>query len=228
MRGIAIAAWLLAASGVWGAERPKADERLRDSGAVLGEVMAAPDRGIPQDLLAKAQCVIVIPAVKQAAFLIGGEYGRGFAECRNASGTGWGAPAGMKLEGGSVGFQIGGSDTDLILLVMNRRGMEKLLSDKVTLGAGASVAAGPVGRSANVETDVEMHAEMLAWSRSKGLFAGVALNGATLRPDRNRDAELYGRRTGTREILMGNMAPPPAARPLIAELDRYSMRKGGE
>lgn len=224
MRGLALAACALIASGAWAADASKADQRLQDSAAVLSEVMSTPDKGIPQDLLAKAQCVIIIPAVKKAAFIVGGEYGRGFAECRNASGTGWGAPAGMKLEGGSVGFQIGGSETDLILLVMNRRGMEKILNDKVTLGADASVAAGPVGRTAQADTDLKMSAEILAWSRAKGVFAGIALNGASLRPDTDRNAELYGRRMSTKEILMSNMAPPPAAHALIADLDRYSMR----
>jgi len=200
------------------------ESQLQKATNVLNEIMSTPDKGIPHDLLDKAVCVGIVPAEIKFAFGFGATYGRGVLVCRRGGDGRWDAPSMFTLGGASVGFQIGGSDTDLILLVMNRRGMEKLLSDKVTLGAGASVAAGPVGRSANVETDVEMHAEMLAWSRSKGLFAGVALNGATLRPDRNRDAELYGRRTGTREILMGNMAPPPAARPLIAELDRYSMR----
>jgi len=222
MRGLALAASVLIASGVWAADAPKADERLRDAAAVLDEVMSAPDKGIPQDLLAKAECVIVIPSMKKAAFVVGGEYGRGFAECRNPSGTGWGSPAAMKLEGGSVGFQIGGSDTDLILLVMNKRGMQKLNSDKITLGADASVAAGPVGRTAAANTDLKMSAEMLAWSRSKGVFAGISLNGASLRPDNSRNEELYGHKMGTREILMSNSAPPAAARPLIAELDKYS------
>lgn len=224
MKGLVIASSLLVTTGLFAADVPKAEERLRDAAAVLGEVMSAPDKGIPQDLLAKAQCVIVIPGVKKAAFVVGGEYGRGFAECRRESGTGWGAPAGFKLEGGSVGFQIGGSDTDLILLVMNRRGMDKLTGDKITLGADASVAAGPVGRTAEANTDVRMSAEILAWSRAKGLFAGVALNGASLRPDEARDEELYGHKIRTREILMSSLPAPAAAHPLIAELDKYSMR----
>ncbi len=227
MKYFALAASLLVTSGIWAADQPKAAERLSDSAGVLSEVMATPDKGIPQDLLGKAQCVVIIPGMKKAAFVVGGQYGRGFAECRRTEGTGWGAPAAVRMEGGSVGFQIGGSATDLILLVMSRRGMEKLVSDKFTLGADASLAAGPVGRTTNAETDVKMTAEILAWSRSKGLFAGISLNGATLRPDADWNSELYGHKMENREILMGTMTPPPAAESLIHELDKYSMRANG-
>jgi SH3 domain-containing YSC84-like protein 1 len=220
MRGIAVATSLLLASGLWAAETSA--ERLDKAARVFSEIMGAPDKGIPQDLLNKAECVIIVPDMKKAAFVVGGEYGRGFAECRKANGTGWGAPAAVRLEGGSVGFQIGGSETDIVMLVMNRHGMNKLLQDKFTLGADASVAAGPVGRTANANTDVKMSAEILAWSRSKGLFAGISLNGATLRPDRDENAKLYGRQLTTREIVMDNVAAPDAARPLLAELNRYS------
>jgi lipid-binding SYLF domain-containing protein len=207
---------------VWAADQEKAGERLKDAAAVFSEVMATPDKGIPQDLLGKAQCVVIIPSMKKAAFVVGGEYGRGFAECRKADGLGWGAPAAVRMEGGSVGFQIGGSATDLILLVMSRRGMDKLVGDKFTLGADASLAAGPVGRTANADTDVRMTAEILAWSRAKGLFAGVSLNGATLRQDQDRNAELYGKKMDNREVLLGSMPAPPAAEPLIHEVDKYS------
>jgi lipid-binding SYLF domain-containing protein len=185
--------------------------------------MATPDKGIPQDLIAKAQCVIIIPGMKKAAFVVGAEYGRGFAECRKADGIGWGSPAAVRMEGASVGFQIGGSATDLILLVMSKRGMDKLLGDKVSLGADASVAAGPVGRTASADTDVKMTAEILAWSRSQGLFAGVSLNGSSLRQDASRNAELYGHKMNNREVLMGTMTPPPEADTLRSELDKYSM-----
>jgi lipid-binding SYLF domain-containing protein len=225
MKSLAITTSLLlavGASGVWAADQEKAGERLTDAAAVLSEVMATPDKGIPQDLLAKAQCVVIIPSMKKAAFVVGAEYGRGFAECRKADGLGWGAPAAVRMEGGSVGFQIGGSATDLILLVMSRRGMDKLVGDKFTLGADASLAAGPVGRTANANTDVKMTAEILAWSRSKGLFAGISLNGATLRQDQDRNAELYGKKMDNREVLLGSMPAPPAAEPLIHELDKYS------
>lgn len=224
MKGLAITASLLIAGGAWAADQPKAAERLNDAAAVFSEVMSTPDKGIPQDLLAKAECVIIVPSMKKAAFVVGGEYGRGFAECRNSSGTGWGAPAAVRMEGGSVGFQIGGSATDLIMLVMNKRGMQHLLDDKFTLGADASLAAGPVGRTANANTDVKMNAEILAWSRSKGLFAGISLNGATLRQDVDRNAELYGRKMNNREVLMGSEPVPAAAHPLIAALDKYSTR----
>ncbi|HEY2014505.1 MAG TPA: lipid-binding SYLF domain-containing protein [Bryobacteraceae bacterium] len=193
----------------------------------MTEIMGTPDKGIPQDLLAKAQCIIILPNMKKAAFVVGGEYGRGFAECRNSTGAGWGAPAAVRMEGGSVGFQIGGSSTDLVMLVMNQKGMNKLLGDKFTLGADASVAAGPVGRTANASTDVKMDAEILAWSRSKGLFAGVALKGATLRPDQDQNEELYGKKMSNREIIAGNVTAPASARPLINELEKYSVRKEG-
>jgi lipid-binding SYLF domain-containing protein len=226
MRGLLVTASLLAvAAPVLLADT--AQERLKDATEVFSEVMNTPDKGIPQDLLAKAQCVVIIPGMKKGAFIVGGQYGRGFVECRRASGVGWGAPAAVRMEGGSVGFQIGGSSTDLIMLVMNRRGMNKLLSDKFTLGADATVAGGPVGRTANAETDLQMNAEILAWSRSQGAFAGIALNGATLRPDESQNAELYGRKMNTREVLMSSMTPPAAAHPLIAELDKYSARKQG-
>ncbi|SPE26955.1 conserved exported hypothetical protein [Candidatus Sulfopaludibacter sp. SbA3] len=227
MKFTAITASLILAAAAWAADKPKATERLNDAAAVLSEVMATPDKGIPQDLLAKAQCVVIVPGMKKAAFVVGGEYGRGFAECRKADGFGWGAPAAVRMEGASVGFQIGGSATDLILLVMSKRGMDKLVGDKFTLGADASLAAGPVGRTANADTDVKMTAEILAWSRAKGLFAGVSVNGSTLRQDVDRNAELYGHKMNNREVLMGSMPPPPAAQPLIAELDKYSMRPNG-
>jgi len=201
-------------------------ERLGDATAVFSEIMGTPDKGIPQDLLEKAQCVVIVPSLKKGAFVVGGEFGRGFVACRR-SGAGWGAPAAIRMEGGSVGFQIGGSATDVVMLVMNQRGMDRLLSDKFTLGADASVAAGPVGRTAAAETDTRLTAEILAWSRAKGLFAGIALKGATLRPDEKENASLYGHSMTNREILTGNMAPPAAASQLIAELDKYSARKEG-
>src|SRR5579872_1370422 len=224
MRGLAIVAASLLVSAGSGLAKPT-QERLAEAGRVFSEIMATPDKGIPQDLLGKAQCVIIIPSMKKAAFVVGAEFGRGFAECRNPGGTGWTAPAALKLEGGSVGFQLGGSATDLILLVMNREGMNKLMSDKFTLGADASVAAGPVGGTAEANTDVKMSAEILSWSRAKGLFAGVALNGASLRPDEPANDELYGRKMGNREILASpNIAPPAQARSLITELDKFAGR----
>lgn len=226
MRGIAVAAAAcIFSTGV--ALADSAQERLADSAAVFQEIMSTPDKGIPQDLLSKAECVIVIPGMKKAAFVVGGQYGRGFAECRNSSGSGWSAPAAVRMEGGSVGFQIGGSSTDLVMLVMNRRGMDKLLESKFTIGADASAAAGPVGRTASASTDAQMGAEILAWSRAKGAFAGVSLNGATLRSDEDQNAELYGSKLSNREVLASDRQPPAAARQLISELDRYAARTPG-
>ena len=226
MRGLALTAALFVSTGAWAAQ--SVHERLSDSASVFSEIMSTPDKGIPQDLLAKAQCVIIVPGMKKAAFVVGGQYGRGFAECRNQSGTGWGAPAAVRVEGGSVGFQIGGSETDVVMLVMNRRGMDRLVGDKFTLGADASIAAGPVGRTAAANTDAKMSAEILAWSRAKGLFAGISLNGATLRPDSDANAELYGKKMNNREVLMGDVTSPAEAKPLITELDRYSMRSNAD
>jgi len=174
--------------------------------------MSTPDKGIPQDLLAKSQCVIIVPGMKKGAFVVGGQYGRGFAECRRADGTGWGAPGAVRVEGGSFGFQIGGSSTDVVMLVMNKSGMQKLLGDKFTLGADASIAAGPVGRTANADTDARMNAEILAWSRAKGLFAGISLSGATLRNDADVNQELYGRKIDNKEVLGGAVARRPPRR----------------
>jgi len=197
-------------------------DRLGDAARVFSEIERTPDKGIPQDLLSKAQCIVIVPGMKKAAFVIGVDYGRGVAECRHEDGKGWGAPAAVRMEGGSFGFQIGGSDTDLVLLVMNKHGMARLTEDKVQLGADASVAAGPVGRTTTAETDASLTAEILSWSRAKGLFAGISLSGATLRPDADRNKELYGTKLSNKDVLMGNMQPPAAARPLIRELDRYS------
>jgi len=197
-------------------------ERMTESSKVFSEIMATPDKGIPQDLLDKAACVIVLPNLKKAAFVVGGEYGRGYAACRKQAGMGWSALEAVRLEGGSVGFQIGGSSTDVVLLVMNREGMNKLMQDKFTLGADASVAAGPVGRTADAKTNVKMDAEILGWSRAKGLFAGVSLNGATLRPDNDENEKLYGHKVTPHEILMGSVTPPAAARPLLTDLNKYS------
>jgi len=219
------ATMVLSASAILAADAAK---NLTEAANVFTEVMATPDKGIPQDLLEKAQCVMIVPGLKKAAFVVGGEYGRGFVTCRHESGMGWGPPAAIRMEGGSVGFQIGGSSTDLIMLVMSRRGTDKLLGDKFTLGADASVAAGPVGRTANANTDVKMDAEILAWSRAKGLFAGISLNGATVRNDLDDNEELYGRKMTNKEVLESGMKPPAAALPLIHELDRYSAHSNAD
>src|SRR5664279_267591 len=200
-------------------------KRLNEASAVFSEIMAAPDRGIPQDMLANAHCIVIVPSLKTAAFLVGGKYGKGYLSCRNRSGAGWSAPGTVRIEGGSVGFQIGGSTTDLIMLVMNARGADKLLSSKFTLGAEGSVAAGPVGRTATAQTDAQMHAEILSWSRSQGVFAGLALEGATLRQDLGDNAEIYGRRLENRDIVTGGRPAPKSAARLIALLNKYSARE---
>jgi lipid-binding SYLF domain-containing protein len=200
-------------------------KRLDDAAQVFSEIMAAPDKGIPQDMLAHAQCIVIVPDLKTAAFFFGAKYGKGFISCRNRNGAGWSAPGAVRIEGGSVGFQIGGSSTDLIILVMNRRGAEKLLGDKFTLGGEGSVAAGPVGRTATAQTDAQMHADILSWSRSQGLFAGLALEGATLRQDLDDNSSLYGRKLDNKEIVDTSVRAPRAAARLIAELNKYSSRE---
>jgi lipid-binding SYLF domain-containing protein len=203
----------------------KPGKRLSEAAAVFSEVMATPDKGIPQDLLEKAHCVVIVPSVKTAAFVFGGKYGKGYLMCRNRSGVGWSAPGSVRIEGGSVGFQIGGSMTDLIMLVMTERGADKLLSSKFTLGAEGSVAAGPVGRTATAQTDAQMHAEILSWSRSQGLFAGIALEGATLRQDLDDNATLYGKRLENRDIVTSGIAAPRAAVRLLGLLNQQSDRE---
>jgi lipid-binding SYLF domain-containing protein len=200
-------------------------KRLNEAAAVFSEIMAAPDKGIPQDMLANAHCIVIVPGLKTGAFLVGGKYGKGYVSCRSKAGSGWSAPGTVRIEGGSVGFQIGGSTTDLIMLVMNERGADKLLSSKFTLGAEGSVAAGPVGRTATAQTDAQMHAEILSWSRSQGLFAGLALEGATLRQDLDDNAQLYGKRLENRTIVTTPVRTPNAAAKLISLLDKYSARE---
>jgi len=201
---------LFAATSVFAAN--KEQERLENSGTVMQEVMDVPDN-IPQDLLEKAECVIVFPSVLKAAFVVGGSYGRGAMVCRTGehfSGP-WGAPAMYALEGGSVGFQLGGQATDLVLLVMNKRGASSILDSKVKLGADASAAAGPKGRDASADTDAYLRAEILSYSRSRGLFAGVSLEGSTLRPDDDASADVYGRKITAREIVLGGKASIPTS-----------------
>jgi lipid-binding SYLF domain-containing protein len=200
-------------------------QRLNEAAAVFSEIMTAPDKGIPQELLENAHCILIVPDLKTAAFVIGGKYGKGYMSCRNKRGPGWSAPATVRIEGGSVGFQIGGSSTDLIMLVMNERGADKLLESKFTLGAEGSVAAGPVGRTATAQTDAQMHADILSWSRSQGLFAGIALAGATLRQDLDDNSTLYGKKLENRDIVTTGVRAPRAAAKLMALLNRYSFRE---
>jgi len=200
----------------------KVTDRLDASADTLSDMMKASDKGIPQDLLDKAKCVVVIPGMKKAGFIFGAKYGQGFAACRRSGGTGWSAPAAMRVEGGSVGFQIGASETDVVLLVMNDGGMKHLLADKFTIGGDATAAAGPIGRAASAQTDAALHAEMLSYSRSRGLFAGISLEGATLRPDEDTNRELYGRNATNREILTGDVKTPASAETFERRLNRES------
>jgi lipid-binding SYLF domain-containing protein len=201
----------------------KEEDRLRACATVLKEIVAIPD-DIPKDLLDKAECVIVFPGVKKIAVGVGGSYGRGAMTCRTGEDfTGaWSAPTLMALEGGSIGFQLGGQSTDFVLLVMNDRGATSVLGSKVKLGADASAAAGPKGRTAGASTDVVMQAEMLTYSRSRGLFAGVSLEGSTLRPDNDANTLVYGSAIPARDIVKGSIAVPSAARPMIDVLNQRS------
>jgi lipid-binding SYLF domain-containing protein len=200
-------------------------KRLTEAATVFSEIMATPDKGIPEDMLGNAHCIVIVPNLKTAAFLVGGKYGKGYLSCRNKGNAGWSAPGTVRIEGGSVGFQIGGSETDLVMLIMNERGMDKLLSSKFTLGAEGSVAAGPVGRTATAQTDAQMHAEILSWSRSQGLFAGLALEGATLRHDLDDNMTLYGKKLENRQIVTTRVRAPKSAARLLSLLNRYSPRE---
>jgi lipid-binding SYLF domain-containing protein len=201
----------------------KETERLANSAKVFGEIMSAPDKAIPRDLLDKAECVAIIPSMKKAGFIAGARYGKGMISCRNNAKTAWGAPAMVILEGGSFGLQIGGAAVDVVLLIMNRSGVDSLLSSKVTLGGDASVAGGPVGRATTAETDAAMKAKILSYSRSQGVFAGLELKGSTLRQDKDADKALYGKELQARVILSsGKVAVPTAAKPVIRVLTKYS------
>ncbi len=202
------------------------EKRLDQAATVFTEVMATPDKGIPQDLLEKAHCIVIVPGLKHAAFIFGAKYGKGYLTCRNASASGWSAPGTVRIEGGGFGLQIGGSETDVILLVLNQSGANKLLSSKFTLGGQGAVAAGPIGRSATAQTDALMRAEILSWSRARGVFAGISLEGATLRQDLDDNAVLYGKRLENRQIVRDGIAPPPAATRLLEMLNKYSPVEG--
>ena len=181
------------------------DERLKNAAMVLTEMSSGGDFGISRDFFAKAKCVVVIPSVRKAALGFGGQYGRGYLSCRNATGTGWSAPGSVRIEGGSVGLQIGASETDVILLVLNDKGADRLLSSRFTVGADAGVAAGPVGRQASAQTDATLTAEILAWSRTRGVYAGLALQGSTLREDSDENRQIYGAEHANKEIVRGTI-----------------------
>ncbi|MCX6596646.1 MAG: lipid-binding SYLF domain-containing protein [Acidobacteria bacterium] len=201
-------------------------KRLRAATETITEMMGTSDRAVPQEILDNSTCAAVIPGMKKAGFIVGGQYGKGFLTCRNDNGTGWKSPAAIRIEGGSVGLQIGGAETDVILLVKSRRGAEKLMSSKFTLGGDVTAAAGPVGREANAQTDLQMRAEILSYSRSRGVFAGISLEGSTLREDAKANAELYGAARSSKEILSTPGATPEVAKPFVAALTKYSGRFG--
>ena len=203
----------------------EAVERCEKAAVVLDEVMGTPEKAIPSDLMSKAHCVAIVPGMKKVGLGLGGKYGKGLLSCRAASGKGWTGPTTVRIEGGSIGFQIGGSSTDIVLLVMNESGKKKLLSSKATLGADASVAGGPVGRTASAQTDAQMTAEILSYSRSKGLFAGVSLEGASLRPAHKDNKQIYGRDVTPQQILAGDVEAPASVAVLGQTLSKYSMHE---
>lgn len=209
---------LLLAVTAMASDRGDDVSRTRKAAQVFQEIMKAPDQGIPQELLETAKCIAIIPGDVKFAFIFGGNYGRGLATCR--TGHGWSAPIFVAIDGGSVGYQIGGSSTDIVLLFMNDHALHSLLSDKFKLGADASVAAGPVGRNASAGTDVKLNAEILSYSRVKGVFAGVSLDGAVVQADKSGDKAMYGRNVDRHEILDGKVAVPASARPLLREIRR--------
>jgi lipid-binding SYLF domain-containing protein len=213
-------------AAAWAADQEKDEDRLKNCGVVLKEILDVPDH-IPQDLLDKADCVVVYPSVVKAAFIVGASYGRGAMICRKGQdfrGT-WGAPTMMALEGGSFGLQIGGEATDFVLLVMNESGARGILAGKVKLGGDAAAAAGPVGRDASAETDVTMRSEILSYSRARGVFAGVSLEGSTIRPDNDANKQIYGQKLPARDIVLsGHVHVPSAARQLISTLDTKTPR----
>jgi len=197
-------------------------KRLNSAATVLGEIMSTPDKGIPMNLMRHAQCIVVIPGMKQGAFGIGAKYGKGFFSCRK--GMDWSAPGAVRIEGGSVGFQIGAVETDVILLIMNRRGADRLLSTQFTVGGEGQAAAGPVGRASSAQTDISMRAEMLSWSRARGAFAGISLQGATLRQDQDDNADIYGHKLSNKQVINGATAWPNEGSELHSVLNRYAAR----
>lgn len=207
------------------AEKAEVTARIDEASKVFTEINTAEDKGIPAELLERAQCIGIIPGMKRAGFIVGGNYGKGVLVCRNQTTGGWSAPAMIRAEGGSIGLQIGAGETDVVFVVMNQRGMDKLMEDKFTIGGDVAAMAGPVGRSASAHTDAFMRAEILSYSRARGVFAGITLNGSTLRPDKEDDRALYGQDTTQREILTGKVRHPAAAAPLYAALDRYAPMK---
>lgn len=217
---LSLAFFLLIATSAFAADRAKTVERVLAAATVLDEIMAAPDHGIPEEIFQSSECIAVVPSLLKGGFVVGGSYGKGVATCRTPQG--WSAPAFFRMEGGSFGLQIGGEAVDLIMVVMNQRGMRHLLSSKFKLGADASVAAGPVGRHAEGTTDWKLRAQVLTYSRSRGAFAGITINGSTIRQDKDDTRAFYGRMVPFRTSLTGGVAVPPDAQPLIAAVGKYA------
>jgi lipid-binding SYLF domain-containing protein len=220
-----ILAWLVAIGTAAAAISTAEAKRLQSAAEVVRALRDRPDKGIPEKLSDRAECVIVIPGVKKAALGIGGEFGRGVMSCRN--GAGWSAPLFMQLAKGSWGLQFGAAEIDLVLLVMNRHGAEKLLNNHVSLGVGASLAAGPVGRAADAATDAQMQAEILSYSRAHGIFAGIDISGGSLSPDKDANTDVYGPAVAPKAIVFGDVPPPPEAAPLLTELSRQATATTG-
>ena len=220
---------LLAACSLLADTRSDSIHRIESAEEVLQEVMQSPDKGIPRDLMQKAHCVGIVPSLKRAGFIVGAKYGKGIVSCRTAEGSGWSAPAMIIIEGGNIGLQIGLGETDVVFTVMNASGENRLMKDKFTIGGEAAAMAGPVGRDAQAQTDALMRAEILSWSRSRGVFAGVSLDGASLRADNDDNEALYGSRVRQQEVLHGHVIPPGIAGKLYDELNSYapSVRAGG-
>jgi lipid-binding SYLF domain-containing protein len=205
-----------------GGDRADAAKRLQRASEVFSEIMETPDKGIPANLLDKAECIAIVPGMSKGGIGVGGRYGKGVVMCRKGDRS-WTAPSFLTVEGGSFGLQLGFEKVDLVMLIMNRHGMEELIQDKFTVGADAAAAAGPVGRNASADTDVKMNAEILTYSRAKGLFGGLALNGAVVKQDQQENTQFYGKEIDARRLLMEGTVPmPPEARPLAAQLSRTS------
>jgi lipid-binding SYLF domain-containing protein len=211
-------------SPLWCEPKEQTEKRMHEAATVLHELANAGDKAIPREFLEKAQCVGVVPGLKRAGFLVGGEYGKGVVTCRSTDG--WSAPETVRIEGGSIGPQIGAGETDLVFVVMNERGMQRLMEDKFTVGADAAAMAGPVGRATTAQTDAMLHAEIISWSRARGVFAGVTLKGATMRPDKDDNVNIYGNDAHPKQILGGDIRPTAAAQPLLDELRQFPAKKG--
>ncbi len=217
---------LFTTAGFAGDDRGKVIDRLDAAATVMDEIMAAPDKGIPEEILGSAECVAIVPSFLKGGFVVGGSYGKGVATCRTPNG--WSAPAFFRMEGGSFGLQIGGEAADLVMLIMNERGMRNLMSSKFQLGADAAAAAGPVGRHADASTDWKLRAQVLTYSRSRGLFAGISLKGNTLRQDKDDTRLFYGRMVPFRTSLSGQVAAPPDAHTFLAAVAKYAVRASGQ